>query len=87
MSLFNAIDLWSTRCGDEESFGVESLICTDLGKSGKVKVIVGSLSGLLRIYEPDCTDFQQSSFKPSDLLLETQLLNPITQITTGQLVR
>lgn len=87
MSLFNIMDLWSTRCGEEENFGVDSLICTNLDESGDFKIIIGSLNGFLRIYEPHCTDLQQTSFKPSDLLLETQLSNPITQIATGQLVR
>ncbi|XP_065213240.1 protein PTHB1 [Planococcus citri] len=86
MSLFNAIDLWSTRCGVDETFSINCLVCVDYDESGRNKVIVGSLSGLLQIYEFNCTDFAQTSFKPSDLLLETQLPLPIIHVATGQLV-
>lgn len=89
MSLFNAIDFWSTRCGDDEEFGFNSLMVTDLDESGKNKIITGSFSGLLRIYEVlyDPSETQSFSFKASDLLLETQLLQPIVHVNVGRLVR
>lgn len=87
MSLFSTLDIWSTRCGEDETFGFDSLVIADLDESGNDKIIVGSFSGLLRIYQVTCSDSEWTSFKPSDLLIESQLPSGIIQIVVGKLVR
>ena len=44
-----------------------------------MKIVTGSFSGMLRIYQPS-----GSEFMPSDLLLESQLAEPILGVAIGQ---
>lgn len=52
-------------------------------------VIVGSHSGILRIYQPSSNrqeDGQLIGYKPTDLIIEIQLACPILQMCVGRLV-
>ncbi|XKL67673.1 hypothetical protein PGB90_003164 [Kerria lacca] len=86
MSLYNTLDIWSTRCGEDESFGFDSLIISNLNENSHDLIIVGSFQGLLRIYQVINNENEQYNFKPSDLLLEIQLPGSIVQIVTGKLI-
>eukprot|EP00761_Pharyngomonas_kirbyi_P004294 gb/GECH01004298.1/.p1 GENE.gb/GECH01004298.1/~~gb/GECH01004298.1/.p1 ORF type:complete len:834 (+),score=173.27 gb/GECH01004298.1/:1-2502(+) len=84
MSLFQLREWWNTKCGVEEEFD-KGALCVgniDNDESGENKIIVGSLEGYLRIYFP-----RQRGFLPDDLLLETNLEEPILQIELGRFLR
>lgn len=92
MSLFKSREWWSTICGVNETFGASHMCITKYENvaSGVVKhlIIVGSLEGYLRIYEPQSpaeTSEQVSS--SSDLKLETQLALPILAVESGRFSR
>lgn len=87
MSLFKARDWWSTVVGSKEEFdqGCMCVANVDNSSSGQDKIIVGSYMGFLRIYNPHPA-------KPGDpaqaeeLLLETQLCEPVLQVEVGKFV-
>lgn len=88
MSLFRLRESWSTKCGDSEEFEKGSLcignVDNERGDSGSCcldKIVVGSLSGMLRIYKP-----QKNNYYPTDLLLEKQLEAPILQLEIGKFI-
>ncbi|GIY14322.1 protein PTHB1 [Caerostris darwini] len=90
MSLFKACDWWSTSCGADEEFDKGCLAIANIDNSPEKsdKVIIGSHSGILRIYKPQPLkqeDGCYSSFRADDLLLETQLKYPIIHLGTGVL--
>ncbi|GBN68543.1 Protein PTHB1, partial [Araneus ventricosus] len=90
MSLFKACDWWSTTCGADEEFdkGCLAVANIDNNSDNLDKIITGSHSGVLRIYKPlpiKQEDGTYSSFRPDDLLLETQLKNPIIHLGVGVL--
>ena len=87
MSLFSTIELWSTKAGENESFGFHSLVVSKLDKTEHDRIIVGSFDGMLRIYQVTYDSPEQTAFKPSDLLIETQLSECISQVVVGKLVR
>uniref|UniRef100_A0A7S1IUQ3 PTHB1 N-terminal domain-containing protein n=2 Tax=Eutreptiella gymnastica TaxID=73025 RepID=A0A7S1IUQ3_9EUGL len=80
-SLFKLRDFWATKCGDEEEFDKKSMVVANIDNesSPQDKIILGSFSGVLRIYQP-----RQKGFKPDDLLLEQQLDAPILQLGVGR---
>lgn len=88
MSLFRVHDAWSTNCGDQGGFDASSMVVADLRDSGIEDILVGSHDGTLRIYTPlaDRTSEGGLSYKPTDLLLEVQLLQPVLQIVVGKFV-
>lgn len=90
MSLFKVRDWWSTTCGPDEHFDQGSLCVANIDNhsNGIDKVIVGSQEGVLRIYGPNAVlqdDGTMCEFKPDDMLLETQLMQPILQLEPGRL--
>ena len=65
-----------------------SIVISNLG-SRHDKIIIGSQSGYLRVYEPTLErteDGRMLGYKPTDLLIEMQLPQPILQIAIGKLV-
>ncbi|GFH13671.1 Bardet-biedl syndrome 9 protein, partial [Haematococcus lacustris] len=81
MSLFKARDWWVTQCGsgaEEFDGGCLCLGNIDNDPHEAVKLATGSLSGILRIYQPKDRDF-----KPEDLLLEQELEQAILQLELG----
>jgi hypothetical protein len=88
MSLFKARDLWCAHCGDNETFDQTCIFTANLG-SRYDKIIVGSHSGYLRVFEPSIElleDGKVNGYKPTDLLIEMHLPHPILQINVGKLV-
>ena len=90
MSLFKSREWWSTNCGIDETFG-DAHMCIakyESAISGVVKqiIIVGSLEGYLRIYDPQppSSSSADESSCSSDLQLETQLALPILAILSGR---
>eukprot|EP00744_Colponema_vietnamica_P033798 GILI01056283.1.p1 GENE.GILI01056283.1~~GILI01056283.1.p1 ORF type:complete len:171 (+),score=15.28 GILI01056283.1:113-625(+) len=83
MSLFQARDWWSTRCGTDEEFDKGCLCVADIDNSreGHLKVITGSFQGMLRVYYP-----KQREYKIDDLVLEQNLEQPILQLEAGRFV-
>lgn len=87
MSLFKLREIWSTQCGKNEYFHGGCLITGDILNQGFDCLIVGSQSGVLRIFQPEPdSESDAISYKPTDLLVETQLPNPILQIAIGKLI-
>jgi len=88
MSLFKARDLWITQCGEDETFDQTCVITTNLGH-GYDKIIIGSHSGYLRVFQPSIElleDRTMIGYKPTDLLIEMHLSQPVLQISVGKLV-
>ena len=89
MSLFKSREWWSTNCGIGENFGAFHMCIANYESeiSGAVKqiIIVGSLEGYLRIYDPQPqpSSADESSCS-SDLQLETQLALPVLAVLTGR---
>ena len=79
MSLFKAREWWTTKCGtgiDEEFVkGSMAVGNVDNDRAGGMKIVIGSLSGYLRIFCP-----RTSEYKIEDLMLEQQLEEPILQV-------
>eukprot|EP00286_Rhodomonas_abbreviata_P017546 CAMPEP_0181342530 /NCGR_PEP_ID=MMETSP1101-20121128/31054_1 /TAXON_ID=46948 /ORGANISM="Rhodomonas abbreviata, Strain Caron Lab Isolate" /LENGTH=436 /DNA_ID=CAMNT_0023454003 /DNA_START=221 /DNA_END=1528 /DNA_ORIENTATION=+ len=80
MSVFKAREWWGTKIGDDEEldgacFAVGNV---DNEANGSSKVVVGSFSGVLRIYRPS-----QRDFKAEDLKLEQQMGAPVLQVEIG----
>ncbi|XP_060103624.1 protein PTHB1 [Heteronotia binoei] len=87
MSLFKARDWWSTVVGNKEEFD-QGCLCVanvDNSCSGQDKIIVGSYMGFLRIYNPHPAK-PGDPVQAEELLLETQLREPILQVEVGKFV-
>ncbi|XP_056376403.1 protein PTHB1 isoform X1 [Hyla sarda] len=87
MSLFKARDWWSTTLGENEEFdqGCLSVADVDNSGSGQDKIIVGSYSGVLRIFSPHVSK-AGDGIQAEDLLLEVQLRDPVLQVEVGKFV-
>mmetsp|Transcript_25283 Transcript_25283/g.64255 ORF Transcript_25283/g.64255 Transcript_25283/m.64255 type:complete len:826 (-) Transcript_25283:98-2575(-) len=81
MSLFKAREWWTASTGSDEEFSPSAFCVADLDNQGGNKVATGSLSGLLRIYQP-----RQRDYRAEDLLLEQRLDAPVIQLATGLLL-
>nr|XP_056713671.1 protein PTHB1 [Euleptes europaea] len=87
MSLFKARDWWSTVVCNKEEFD-QGCLCVanvDNSSSGQDKIIVGSYMGFLRIYNPHPAK-PGDPMQAEELLLETQLREPILQVEVGKFV-
>ncbi|XP_071050684.1 protein PTHB1 [Onthophagus taurus] len=88
MSLFQTKELWSNQCSDSnvEEFDQNALKISQLNGS-RDNIIVGSHSGVLRIYQPSIfIPGDINNFKANDLLVEKVLDVPILQLDTGKYV-
>ncbi|EKX44568.1 hypothetical protein GUITHDRAFT_109345 [Guillardia theta CCMP2712] len=81
MSLFRAREWWSARSEGEGEEVSGSLLIANVDNSPEEedKLVVGGLSGVLRIYRP-----AGRGYKPADLMLEAQLGAPILQVEAGR---
>lgn len=90
MSLFNICNWWSTQCPDlDENYDVSSLLCARFGLDEQEKdyIVVGSHAGHLSIFYPTLkgTNFSdETTFRPTDLLYEKFLDNPILGVFAGR---
>lgn len=83
-SLFKAREWWSTTCGVSEEFD-KGCMCTgnvDNAADGGQKVVVGSYSGMLRVFHPKKRDYNVE-----DLVIEQSLGTPILQVAVGRFNR
>lgn len=91
MSLFRSRDWWSTTCGSDEQFdnGCLCVANIDNASDGLVKIVVGSFSGLLRVFAPHAILHDNGSLgspRTDNLLLEARLAEPILQVEAGKFV-
>ncbi|KAG8246787.1 Protein PTHB1 [Homalodisca vitripennis] len=87
MSLFKSRELWSTFCGKEEQFDNGCMTVADILGQGFECIVVGSHSGFLRIFQPEAdSECDAEGYRPTDLLIETQLPQPVIQVAIGKLV-
>ncbi|XP_033629589.1 protein PTHB1-like isoform X2 [Asterias rubens] len=86
MSLFKARDWWSHNIGSADAFDQGSLCVANIDNSPSQldKVIVGGFNGILRIYQPKGSRGEAN--KAEEVLLETQLPQPILQVEAGRFV-
>lgn len=88
MSLFKSREWWSTNCGVQEAFGAYHMCIATYERedNGDLKqvIIVGSMEGYLRIYDPQQTSTSDETSTSSDMQLETQLALPILAIQSGR---
>jgi Bardet-Biedl syndrome 9 protein len=91
MSLFQAREWWATTCGQEEEFAAGSLAVGELivqqqggdeggGHRGDELICVGSLQGMLRIYNPSAGENVHA------LVVEENLGSPVLQMAIGYFV-
>lgn len=83
MSLFRAREWWSTKIGDGEEFDCRSMAVGNIINEtrGGMKVVTGSLQGILRVHHP-----AEAGFRIEDLLLEQDLGAPILQVSIGRFI-
>ncbi|RWS09346.1 protein PTHB1-like isoform X1, partial [Dinothrombium tinctorium] len=90
MSLFQARDWWGLQCGNDEQFDQYSLCIANIDNNpeGTDKLIVGSHSGILRVFAPNSgtADGMIRPYQPNDLLLEADLQLPILHVAAGFLL-
>lgn len=88
MSLFKVRDLWSARCGQNETFERTSLLVADLWGQGSEYLTVGSHEGVLRIFNPfaDSQVAPERGFSPIDVVIEIDLGQPILELAAGRFI-
>ncbi|UJR27621.1 hypothetical protein I4U23_008902 [Adineta vaga] len=87
MSLFKAREWWSCQVGSGEQFDYGCLKAGSFNDESNNKIIVGSHSGILRIYNPSNSDPESiTNNHATDLLLEKNLGMPIVQIEIGNFI-
>lgn len=91
MSLFKVREWWSTHCGSDENFDTNCLCIgnADNNPAKTNQILVGSHSGVLRVYQPSCKMEEDGTFegyKPDHLLLECQMSQAVLQVSLGKFV-
>ncbi|CAF1140201.1 unnamed protein product [Adineta steineri] len=87
MSLFKAREWWSCQVGSGEQFDYGCLKVGSFNEESNNKIVVGSHSGILRIYSPSSSEPDSiTSNHATDLLLEKNLGMPIVQIEIGKFI-
>ncbi len=83
MSIFEAKEWWSTVISNNEEFDTNSIYVDNIDNENppRNKIIIGSFSGFLRIYEP-----RFGNFKSDDLLYEKFYEKPILQVSGGNFI-
>ena len=81
MSLFKSREWWSTTCGENEAFDMGCLAIgnVDDSETGECKIVVGSFSGVVRVYKPS----KRGESSVDDLILEQNLRAPVLQLVLG----
>ncbi|OQR94210.1 hypothetical protein THRCLA_08223 [Thraustotheca clavata] len=84
MSLFQAREWWAVSAGIQEEYTHGAIALGNVDNDTEhrhLKIVVGSLHGMLRVYYPT-----QAEFKIEHLLLEEQLEHPILQVEVGNFI-
>lgn len=81
MSIFQIKEWWSAKVGQDEEFQATHVCVANIDNESpeKLKLIVGSFSGFLRVYLPT-----RREFKIEDQLYEQSFNDPIIELQTGQ---
>ncbi|KAL0219193.1 hypothetical protein P9112_004846 [Eukaryota sp. TZLM1-RC] len=84
MVLFSTKTWWQAHLSSSEQSSPDAFCIGNLdnGSSGDSKIASGTLSGIIRIYQPQ--ESQESSAE--DLLLEQDLTEPILQLSCGRFI-
>ncbi|CAF1194371.1 unnamed protein product [Didymodactylos carnosus] len=89
MSLFKAREWWSCKAGTDETYDYGCIKVGIFNEDTNSKIVVGSHSGVLRIYNPihrdELSDKSITNYA-SDLLLEKSLNSSIIQVEIGKFV-
>ena len=83
MSLFKAREWWSVKCGEDEVFQTNHMCIAKCDKAAKEFIVVASVEGYLRIYDPTASLNPLSSY----LVLETQLNDHVIAVHSGRFTR
>jgi Bardet-Biedl syndrome 9 protein len=87
MSLFKAREYWSCQVGSGEQFDHGCLKVGSFNEDSNNKIVVGSHSGIIRIYNPSSSEPDSiTNNHATDLLLEKNLGMPIVQIDIGKFI-
>lgn len=92
MSLFKLCRSWYTQCPDfSTNYDCNSMHCCRIGSNDNDKdyIVVGSHSGHLSIFNPSIDRSESGSdnaFKPTDVLIEMKLPNPIIGMVAGRFI-
>jgi Bardet-Biedl syndrome 9 protein len=83
MSVFQLQEWWSVKVAEDEEF---DLNCFDIGNVDNSvtltnKVVVGSLKGVLRMYNPN-----RPNYRVEDMVMEENLEKPILQLSVGRFI-
>jgi Bardet-Biedl syndrome 9 protein len=83
MSVFQLHEWWSAKVAEDEEF---DQYCFGVGNIDNAsppanKIIVGSLQGMLRMYNPT-----RPNFRVEDLVMEESLGKPILQLLVGRFI-
>lgn len=85
MSVFRLKEWWDVQVGSQgEDFDTGCLVIGNIDNSRNFpsdKIVVGSLQGMLRIYNPS-----HPTYRVEDLVLEEQLSDPILQLLIGRFI-
>lgn len=83
MSVFQLNDWWTVQVSSTEEFDHGSMCVGNIDNAYPAmdKIVVGSLSGVLRIYSPT-----KPGYRIEDLVIEEDLGIPILQLLIGKLI-
>lgn len=86
MSLLQARGWWAYASTEEDDYDTGGLLLSTLGEGDDDKIVAGSLSGLLRVWQPSCqlAHGAASTLSVHDLLLEKRMGAPILQLAAGR---
>eukprot|EP00520_Triparma_pacifica_P005868 CAMPEP_0118641284 /NCGR_PEP_ID=MMETSP0785-20121206/5197_1 /TAXON_ID=91992 /ORGANISM="Bolidomonas pacifica, Strain CCMP 1866" /LENGTH=865 /DNA_ID=CAMNT_0006532713 /DNA_START=101 /DNA_END=2695 /DNA_ORIENTATION=- len=84
MSLFRVKDFWQTKCGADEEFDGSAIAVGNVDNSkegeGNMSIVLGSISGFLRVYSPTVNGDVR------DLMVEQDLGAPILGVLIGKFI-
>eukprot|EP01035_Chromulina_nebulosa_P033119 gene33119-44335_t len=83
MSVFQLQEFWAVKAGDSEEFDHGAMIVGNIDNASPpiTKICIGSLQGIIRMYQPS-----KPGFRVEDLVLEENLNEPILQLLLGAFI-
>jgi hypothetical protein len=88
MSLFQAREWWGHGSAEDDTYDSGGMLVAALGSEDGAavedKIITGSFSGLLRVWQPSGQTMGGAATVAQDLLLEERLNAPILQLAAGR---
>lgn len=86
MSLFKSKEWWSVNLNETDLYDSQCLLVSIIGKDRYQSILLGNHEGFFRVYGPTSGMTEAGDvigYRPTDLLLETQLPAPILQMAVG----